>query len=143
MEQARLLQLSTLYLESGKARYTSALSSTACVFLAAPRGLLWVDGCPGVEKDVSHLFALWIYFFALSLPLLIKIVNIIVLKASTVPWMGGCYELIIRNRTPLICLFLTARVSNGKPVRCKAQRHVKGNPTLDPKPDKLSQKATV
>lgn len=40
----------------------------AGVFLAVPRGPLWTDGCPGAKKYISHLFALWIYFFALSLP---------------------------------------------------------------------------
>lgn len=48
----------------------------AGVFLAAPRGPLWADGFPGARKHVSHLFAWWIYFFTLSLPLLHEIVNI-------------------------------------------------------------------
>ena len=64
-----------------------------------PRGPPWADGCPGVEKQVSHLLAQWIDFFALSLSLLIEIVNITVLKTEIVPGHQS-YTLIIRPRNP-------------------------------------------
>ena len=76
-----------------------------------------------MEKHVSHLFAQWIDFFALSLSLLIEIVNITVLKTEIVPGHQS-YTLIIRNITPLGCLFLKSHPSNVKPVCNKKQRTV-------------------
>lgn len=57
-------------------QYTTSVD----VFLAISRGPPWADRCPGVERQVNHLFVLWMYLFAFSLPLLIEIVNITILK---------------------------------------------------------------
>lgn len=79
---ARLFSFSSVYFETFVTRVLFPIHHICwCIFGGTWRPTVgWRMSRCG--KHVSHLFALSIYFFALSLPFLIEIVNITVLKVK-------------------------------------------------------------